>query len=170
MRRLAPLCLTLGLAVATAAHAGTATPDVTRSDMRPWFLLQAAGSDLVGHPFQGEVFLYRGGVVVLEYTAETGNGRTIRRGLASPATVKALRRALVDAHFGRARGNCGEPAPDYVERYGLISYETAGPRTRSFGGNVQSCPTELRQGFDAICSYIWSTVGPSPEICSPSQP
>jgi hypothetical protein len=161
--------LALPLLLAAAAGAGVAAPDVTRSDMRPWFLLQAAGSDLVGHPFQGEVVLYRGGVVLLEYTAETGNGRTIRRGLASPTAIRELREALAEARFGRARGNCGEPAPDYVERYGLITYEAAGPRTRSFGGNVQSCAVELREGFDAICTYIWNTVGPSPEVCSPSR-
>jgi hypothetical protein len=166
-RRLLSLTLLLALSASARLARAEAVPDVTRTDMRPWFVLQTYGADFAGRPFQGEVFLYQGGTVVLEHSGGTGDLRTIRRGDGTPQQVKDLRRALADARFGRARGNCGQPAPDWVERYGLVTYDGGAPRARSFGGDYSSCQVELREGFDALCSYIWNVVGPSPEVCTP---
>ena len=167
MRRLLAIA-TLFLAAGTALH-GAASPDVSKTDMHPWFVLQSAGHDFAGQPIQGEVFIFRGGSVFLEYTSVTGGGsRVVRRGAASKQAVADLRRDLAEARFGRAKGRCGAPSPDWLESYALVAYNPGGGhRTLSFGSDMRECGAELREGFSALCRFIESTVGSAAELCRP---
>jgi hypothetical protein len=144
------------LSSATAVQAAP-SPDVTKSDMQPWFVLQASGSDIAGQPIQGEVFIYRGGTVFYE------------RGVASKQATADFRRELAEARFGRAKGRCGAASPDWFEGYGLVAYNPGGGhRTLSFGSDMRDCGAELREGFVALCRFIDSTVGSAAELCGPS--
>lgn len=157
----------LALSCLFAALPAAAQIDTARLDMRPLIQLHAEGADLTGKPFQTDVFIYQGGYTLLAYTAETGNATRVDRAVASKSQVDALNRTLNRARVGQQRGGCGGPAPDYVARYGLTWYGRQQVRTLSVGGNYTDCPADVRRIFDATCEFVWSALGPSPEICAP---
>jgi hypothetical protein len=173
MRLAIRLALAVLIACAAAARAEQELPlvDVTKHDMHPLVQLHAVGSDIIGKPFETDVFIYRGGPTFLAYTAETGNARRVARGVATPQALMALNQALAAARVGQQTGNCGGPAPDYVSQYALTWYGAKQRvRTIQAGGNYTDCPSEVIRIFDATCGFIWSVLGPSPEICVPPGP
>ena len=170
MRLAIRLALTILIAGAAAAGAQPQI-DVTRYDMHPLIQLHAAGFDIAGQPFETDVFIYRGGPVFLAYTAQTGNARRVARGVATAQQLAALNQALAAARVGQQRGNCGEPAPDHVERYALTWYGAKDRmRTVTAGGIYSDCPADVVRIFDAACAFVWETLGPTPEYCVPPGP
>jgi hypothetical protein len=151
-----------------AALPAGAQIDTARLNMRPLIQLHAEGADFTGKPFQTDVFIYQGGYTLLAYSAETGNAARVARAVASKAQVDALTRTLNRAHVGQLRGGCGGPAPDFVATYGLTWYGKQQVKTLSAGGNYTDCPADVRRVFDATCEFIWSALGPSPQICVPA--
>jgi hypothetical protein len=160
--------LTLAALALCAAMVQAQEPiDVTQYDMHPFLQLHAFGSDIAGGSFETDVFIYRGGPTFLAYTAATGDQRKVVRGIASPQDLMALNQALAAARVGQQRGNCGQPAPDYVTKYALTWYGKQRMRTIPVGGDYTDCPAEVIRIFDATCEFIWNVLGPSLEICVP---
>ena len=79
----------------------------------------------------------------------------------------ALNQVLASSRVGQQRGGCGDAAPDFVSTYGLTWYGKQRLKTISVGGNFSDCSADVRDIFNATCQYIWSVLGPSPEICVP---
>jgi hypothetical protein len=78
----------------------------------------------------------------------------------------ALNQALAAARVGQQRGDCGEPAPDYISEYALIWHGSKGRmRTITAGGFYGDCPADVVRIFNATCTFIWEVLGPSIEIC-----
>lgn len=155
------------LALAAAFPARAQIGDVTKYDLHPLIQLHLNGSDLIGRPFQGDVFIYRGGPVFLSYTGANGNNNRVASGIATPEQLMELSRALARARVGQQTGNCGSPAPDYVSRYTLTWYGKQRVRTIPTGGNLSTCPAEVVEVYWATCELLWDVLGPSPEICPP---
>ena len=83
-------------------------------------------------------------------------------------TKLALYTSYVAAgRVGQQRGHCGGPAPDYVSNYGLTWHGKQRVRTFTVGGNYTTCSSEVNRIMDATCRFIWSVLGPSPEVCVP---
>lgn len=160
--------LRLVLVLALAAVPAAARIDVTRLNMRPLIQLHAEGADIIGAPFQSDVFIYQGGFTVLAYSAETGNARRVASGVASPQQLMALNQALAGGQVGQQTGHCGSPAPDYVETYALTWYGKQRVRTIPAGGIYTDCPAAVVRIFNATCEFIWAVLGPSPEVCVPN--
>jgi hypothetical protein len=159
------LCL-IALAVASLPAEGQ-IDDITRYNMRPLIQLHAVGADLIGRPFETDVFIYQGGPTFLAYTAATGNASRVARGVATREQLMALNQALATNRVGQQRSGCGDPAPDYVRTYALTWYGKQRVKTFTAGGNYTTCPEEVQGILNAACDFIWAVVGPSPEICVP---
>ena len=159
------LVLTLG-----ASAAGAQSIDPARLNMTPLIQLHAEGSDIIGRPFQGDVFIYLGGFTLLAYTSETGSSTRVARAVAARPQLMALNQALAASRVGQQRGNCGSPAPDYVATYALTWYGKQRVKTIPVGGNYTDCPDAVVRIFDATCEFIWSVLGPSPQVCVPPNP
>lgn len=144
--------------------------DVTRLNMRPLLQLHAVGADLIGASFQTDVFIHQSGFTVLAYAAQTGDARRVASGIASPQALMALNQALAGGQVGQQTGNCGGPAPDYVETYALTWYGKQRVRTIPAGGNYFDCPAPVVRIFNATCEFIWSVLGPAIEVCVPPNP
>jgi hypothetical protein len=155
-------------AFALAVPAAQAQPiDVTKLNMRPLIHLHAEGADIAGRPFQTDVFIHQGGYTLLAYSAETGNARRVARGVATPPDLMLLNQALAAGRVGQQTGRCGGPAPDYVSTYGITWNGKQRVKTFAVGGNYTTCSSEVNRIMDATCRFIWSVLGPSPEICVP---
>lgn len=162
------LCLIAFAAAALPAEAQI--DDITRYNLRPLIQLHAVGSDIIGQPFETDVFIYQGGPVFLAYTAATGNACRVGRGVATSQQLMALNQALATSRVGQQRGGCGSPAPDYVGVYALTWYGKQRVRTLTAGGDYTRCPEDVRRILDATCEIIWAVLGPSPEVCVPHPP
>ena len=162
--------LALAALAVLALPAGAQVGSTTKYDMRPLIQLHATGSDFVGKPFQTDVFIYRGGPVFFSYKAETGDARRVASAVATPEQLTALNQALARAQVGRQTGGCGSPAPDYVQEYDLTWYGPQRARTIPAGGDYSDCPEKVVQVFQATCEFLWTVLGPSPEICVPANP
>jgi hypothetical protein len=166
-----PIRLTL-MALLLCASAVRAQPevDVTKHDMHPLIQLHATGATIAGAPFESDVFIYRGGPTFLAYTQAPDSTR-VARGVATPQQLMTLNQALTAARVGQQRGNCGQPAPDYVEQYAL-TWNGAKGRLRMIvtGGDYSDCPADVIRILNATCEFIWSVLGPSPEVCTPPAP
>jgi hypothetical protein len=159
------------LIVCAAAAAAQEKIDVTRYDMHALIQLHANGADLIGGAFETDVFIYRGGPTVLAYTSQTGDVRKVVRGVATPQQLTKLNQALAANRVGIQRGNCGEPAPDYVTQYALTWYGNKGRiRMIPTGGIYLDCPAAVVNLFHAACEFIWEVLGPAPEVCVPAAP
>lgn len=160
-----------GILAATLLIAGSAVQaqsiDVTRLNMRPLVQLHAEGVDFTGKPFQTDVFIHQGGYNLLAYSADTGNASRVARGVATPQQLVALNQALAAGRVGRQTGGCGDPAPDFVNRYGFTWYGKQRVKTFTVGGDFTDCPGEVIRIMNATCQFIWSVLGPSPQICVP---
>ena len=162
------LCLGFIALVAASLPAQGQIDDITRYNMRPLLQLHAVGNDLVGQPFETDVFIYQGGPVFLAYTAATGNACRVDRGVATQQQLMDLNRALATSRVGQQRGGCGSPAPDYVRTYALTWYGKQRVKTIATGGNYTDCPAEVQRILNATCQFIWDVLGPAPEICVPA--
>lgn len=134
---------------------------------KPLLQLHAEGVDFTGHSFQSDVFIYQSGYTLLAYSAETGNASRVARGVAARPDMMLLNQALAAGRVGQQTGHCGGPAADYVSTYGLTWYGKQRVRGFNVGGNYTTCPSEVNRILDATCRFIWSVLGPSPEICAP---
>lgn len=164
------LAIRLILAALSACAAAAQTPpaiDVTKFDMHPMVQLHAIGSDIIGHAFVVDIFVYRGGPTFLAYTAETGNARRVARAVASPQALMKLNQALADGKIGQQRGDCGQPAPDHISTRALTWYGKQRMRTVPVGGIYSECPSDVVEIFDAACSFVWEVLGPTVEYCVP---
>lgn len=159
----------LVLAVMACSAAAQAQPriDVARFDMHPLAQIHAAGSDLAGNPFEVDLFVYRGGPTFLAYSAETGNAQRVARAVATPRALMALNQAFAAGRVGQQRGGCGSPVPDQVETRVLTWYGKQRGRTIPVGGDYSDCPADLVRLFDAVCEFVWETLGPTLEYCVP---
>ena len=168
MKRASRLALILLIAGLAAVPTAQAQPiDVTQLNMRPLLQLHAEGTDFTGRPFQTDVFIHQGGYVLLAYSAETGNASRVARGIATHPDFMLLNQALAAGRVGQQTGRCGGPAPDYVSTYGLTWHGKQRVRSFNVGGNYTTCSSEVNRIMDATCRFIWSVLGPSPEICVP---
>jgi hypothetical protein len=158
------------LALAAALPAAAQIDDITRYDLHPLIQLHLNGSDLIGRPFQGDVFIYQGGPTFLSYKGANGNDVRAQSGVATAQQLADLNQALARARVGQQRGNCGTPAPDYVSRYALTWYGKQRVRTIPAGGNFSTCPAEVVDIFNATCEFIWSVLGPAPWVCVTPNP
>jgi hypothetical protein len=159
--------LALALLIAGPAVVQAQRIDVTKLNMRPLIQLHAEGIDFTGKPFQTDVFIHQGGYTLLAYSAETGNARRVARAVATPQQLMALNQALAAGRVGQQRGGCGEPAPDFVSTYGFTWYGQQRVKTFAIGGNYTACSSEVNRIMNATCQFIWTVLGPSPEICVP---
>ena len=155
------------VAVAAGPPAQAQPIDVTKLNMRPLLQLHAEGTDFTGRPFQTDVFIHQGGYTLLAYSAETANARRVARGVATPPDLMLLNQALAAGRVGQQTGRCGSPAPDYVSTYGITWHGKQRVKTFAVGGNYTTCSSEVNRIMDATCRFIWSVLGPSPEICVP---
>jgi hypothetical protein len=166
-----PIRLTL-MTLIICASAVRAQPgiDVTKHDMHPLIQLHVVGANIAGDPFEGDVFIYRGGPTFLAFSSEFAGNR-VARGVATPQELMALNQTLAAARVGQQSGNCGEPIPDATSEITLSWYGAKGRlRTIPVGGIYTSCPADVVRIFDATCAFIWEVLGPSPEICQPPVP
>ena len=102
------------------------------------------------------------------YSAETGSAQRVDRGVATRAQLVTLNQALARARVAQQRGGCGDPAPDGVSTYTLVWNGKNRTRQISVGGNYQDCPANTQEVFDAVCTFVWDVLGPTPELCVPS--
>lgn len=151
--------------VAAAIPAKAQIDDVTRFDLHPLIQFHLNGADFIGRPFQGDVFIYQGGPTFLSYKGANGADVRAESGVATAQDLAALQQALARARVGQQKGNCGSPAPDYVSQYALTWYGKQRVRTIPAGGNFTVCPTEVIEIYNATCEFIWSVLGPQPEVC-----
>jgi hypothetical protein len=159
------------LILATAAlPARGQVDDITRYDLHPLIQLHLNGADFIGRPFQGDVFIYRGGPTFLSYKGANGADVRSESAVATPEQLAALGQALARARVGQQRGNCGSPAPDFVSRYALTWYGKQRVRTIPVGGDFSTCPAEVIEIYDATCEFIGSVLGPQIEVCVPPNP
>lgn len=173
-RRLLPV-LGFALSVLSLAslpvRAQTSVFDTRELDMRPLVQVQAIGTTFAGKPFEVDVFVYRGGADVLASSVATdpsGRDTTDRvgRGLGSRADVMTLNGAFLRNHVLQQRGDCGNPAPDHVERYVFTYYGQKNSRQLTVGGDYRDCPQETREILDAVCAYLWQTIEAPIEYCA----
>lgn len=155
------------LLAAASLPAQAQIDDITRYNLRPLLQLHAVGSDIIGRPFETDVFIYQGGPVFLAYTAATGDACRVDRGVATPQQLMELNRALAASRVGQQRGGCGSPAPDYVSTYALTWYGKQRVRTITAGGDYTGCPEDVQRILNAACDFIWAVLGPAPEVCVP---
>jgi len=158
------------LALAAALPASAQIDDITRYDLHPLIQLHLVGSDFIGRPFQGDVFIYQGGPVFLSYKGANGTDVRSLSAVATARELADLNQALARAKVGQQRGNCGSPAPDYVSRYALTWYGKQRVRTIPVGGNFTACPAEVVDIMNATCEFIWAALGPQPEVCVTPNP
>lgn len=159
--------LALLIAVPAARTAEAQSIDVTKLNMRPLVQLHAEGTDFTGKSFQTDVFIHQGGYALLAYSAETGNASRVARGVATAQQLAALNQALAAGRVGQQAGRCGSPAPDFVNTYGFTWYGRQRVKTFTVGGDFTGCPGEVIRIMNATCQFIWSVLGPSPQICVP---
>ena len=159
--RFALILLIAGLVAAPSAQAQAV--DATR----PLLQLHAEGVDFTGHPFQSDIFIYQSGYTLLAYSAETGNASRVARGVATLSDLRLLNQALSAGRVGQQAGRCGGPAADYVSTYGITWHGKQRVRTFTVGGNYTDCSSEVKRIMDGTCRFIWSVLGPSPEVCVP---
>ena len=168
--RLAIRMALAALAACSAAAQAQQEIDVTKFDMHPLVQIHGTGADLIGKPFEVDIFVYRGGPTFLAYSAETGNARRVARAVAAPQALMALNQAFAAGRVGQQRGDCGSPAPDYVSARALTWYGKQRVRTIPAGGDYSDCPAEVVRIFDAVCAFVWQTLGPTVEYCVPPAP
>ena len=115
------------IALATPALAQTSAFDARAIDMRPLVQVQGVGATFAGRPFEVDLFIYRGGGAFLVSSVATdlaGRFSTDRigRGLGDRSEMAGLNGTFLSNRILQQSGDCGGPAPDYVERYTLTYY------------------------------------------------
>ena len=159
-----PFAIIMLIAGLVAAPSAQAQPiDVTK----PLIQLHAEGTDFTGHTFQSDVFIYQSGYTLLAYSAETGNASRVARGVATHPEMMLLNQALAAGRVGQQTGRCGGPAPDYVSTYGITWHGKQRVRSFNVGGDYTTCSSQVSRIMDDTCRFIWSVLGPSPEVCVP---
>ena len=166
MRR-ALLALIVLSALSVPAARAQVLENPSRLDLRPLLQLTGVGNDIAGGAFESDVLITRGGAVFLLYSAETGNAQRVDRGVAIREQLVTLNQALARARVAQQRGGCGEPAPDGVSTYTLVWSGKSRTRQISVGGIYRDCPANTQAVFDAVCTFVWEVLGPTPELCVP---
>ncbi|HKV13279.1 MAG TPA: hypothetical protein VJ725_34380 [Thermoanaerobaculia bacterium] len=166
MRRALPVLLILAALAAPALRAQV-LENPSRLDLRPLLQLTGVGNDIAGGELESDVLITRGGAVFFLYSAETGSAQRVDRGVATREQLVTLNQALARARVAQQRGGCGDPAPDGISTYTLLWNGKSRTRQISVGGIYLDCPADTRQVFDAVCTFVWDVLGPTPELCVP---